>query len=80
MHYLFLRDGRRTFVKPHECQLLFAGLGSPLGKRLPRWGRERHSEHSVRAFTGVGAACQRPGAQRSRKAFRVLCGTGLDGS
>src|SRR5208283_1980097 len=49
-------------------------------KGLPRWGRERHSEHSGRAFTGVGAACQRPGAQRSRKAFRVLCGTGLDGS
>src|SRR5208337_40139 len=29
-------------------------------------------------FTGVGAACQRPGAKRSRKAFRVLGGTGLD--
>jgi hypothetical protein len=52
---------------------LFAAL-----KGLPRWGKERHSEHSASALTGVGAACQRPGAKRSRKAFRALCGTGLD--
>ena len=48
-------------------------------KGRPGWGRERLSEHSGRAFTGVGAVCQRPGAKRSRQAFRVLCGTGLDG-
>ena len=27
----------------------------------------------------VGTACQRPEAKRSRKAFRALCGTELDG-
>ena len=76
-----VREIERRFVKPH-------GLGKSswqdadrrvLWRGCPDWGRERHSEHSGRVLTGVGTACQRPEAKRSRKAFRALCGTELDG-
>jgi hypothetical protein len=55
----------RYFIMPQ-------GRGIAALKGLPRWGGERHSEYSGRAFAGAGAACQRPGAKRSRKAFRDL--------
>ena len=70
---------RHTFVKPDGCQLVLHGTRIAALKGLPGWGRERHSEHNGRAFTGVDAACQCPAAKRSRKAFRALRGTGLDG-
>jgi len=69
----------RTFAKSDGCQLVLGRTRIAVLKSLPGWGRERHSEHSGRAFTGVDAACQCPGAKRSRKAFRALGGTGLDG-
>ncbi len=75
MHYLFVPRRQGALLLSRLRRTRIAAL-----KGLPRWGKERHSEHSGRAFTGVGAACQRPGAQRSRKAFRVLCEMGLDGS
>ena len=49
-------------------------------KGLPRWGRERHSEHSGRAFYGRGHSLSTPRSEAQPKASRVLCGTGLDGS
>ena len=48
-------------------------------KGLPRWGIERHSEHSGGPFTGVGTACQRPGAKRSRRRPAFFAGRGLTG-
>lgn len=73
-----LSPARHTFVKPDGSQLVLGGTRIAALKSLPGWGRERHSEHNGRAFTGVDAACQCPGAKRSRKAFRALGGTGLD--
>ena len=76
-----VREIERRFVKPHA---LLKSSSQDADRRvvegLPRLGRERHSEDSGRVFTGVGAACQRLGAKRSRKAFRTLCETGLDGA
>jgi len=77
-----LREGRRLNAVLLSCtcwNVLCGTRIAALWRGCPGWGRERHSEHSGRAFTGVDAACQRPGAKRSRKAFRALCGTGLDG-
>jgi hypothetical protein len=61
-----------------DANLVLGGTRIAALKSLPRWGRERHSEYSGRASTGVDAACQYPGAKRSREAFRALGGTGLD--
>ncbi len=80
MHYLFMRDGKAcSWLSSTDASLLLRRTRIAALKGLPRWGRERHSEHSGRVLTGVGAACQRPEAKRSRKAFRALCGTELDG-
>ena len=54
------REIERRSVKPRSAAL----------KGQPGLGRERHSEDSGRAFMGVNAACQRPGAERSAGARR----------
>jgi hypothetical protein len=75
-----VRISARLLCSPSGKILAVVRGGWPCeGRGLPRRGRERHSKYSGEFCTGVGVACQRPGTQRSREAFRVFAERGFTG-
>ena len=70
----------RASVKPSEIEAALLSPAECRPERSAPVGAERDiPKNRQRTFTGVDAACPHPGAKRSRKAFRVLGRTGLNG-
>jgi len=85
-HCLIVRDGKAYFLaclpSKKERRKIEPREGATRALRgIAPLGRERHSEHSGRAFTGVGAAChsrERSAAARRSAFFAERGLTGCD--